>query len=378
MLRYSIIFMLLWVFAGCNGGPEISKEEKEKRRFVAKERRKAEEYVQARKFDEAYDALKGILDNYPNYHLTYKYLAEVAIAKYRLEQRRDKPDESTYLYALENIKKYFNKLGPKDGEARAEALVMAGNILHDTFAYIPVKMYKEALDQAQALEEKIKGEGTESASYFRGCMALYQFNLIKAKRLFQGAGSLAAGELLSKIRKLEKNRPTSNYGKRLVFRKKMTKGDAAAFYYHEMKNRKLNSRVPLKYIPGDDVPDINSYWAREEILFCLEKGLIDLGGGNRFWPKSQMNRIRMALLVTNTLIIANNDRSIKAKHRSNDNPFKDSLKDFGEDQLIYAVVSWKEGYMNVGQDKKFFPQYPVSGIEFITILNKLKKKVEKK
>lgn len=382
-----LMLHLAFFLVGCNGTPEITPEERQKQQFLQNQYQLSESALDKKDFAKAIEILKKASKRYPKEAMPYKKIAETARKQYQMKESQNEIESTPYLTALEQSQEYYKSLDTKKNEKGVkEALVFLGKILEEAFASMPIKKYQEALNIAFDMANLLENSPLKEAKYYLGNYYLYSYRLRKAAQYLKASSMIEANDSLNLIETLQKGEPESEVGKKLVFRKVLRRGDGAALFFHEMKDYELKeeNRIPGgKYTPGMQVRDIQKFWARTEVEYCLRLGVMRLLGAQVFQPFIPLERIEATIMITNSLMVGKGDLRMLEKFRAKPNPFKDTVSDFGTDEfdetnVPYAICAMEQGYFAVGNDKKFYPRMGLKGIECMEILDKLKKELKKK
>ncbi len=391
MARYTILlflFLVCWHF-GCPSGPDISEAELKKRKDIQQALKQSEEAFENGDFQKAVDILNKISKQYPQSPKPYQKLANISLEQIHKLEKKNILDSAPYLSAIQGGVEYFKRLNPKKENEKEikkakKSLIWLTNILKTVFSGIPIQKFDEALRNAEDLVPLVENQKWKEAKLFLGYFYLYKFRLDKAKEYLQQAAMIEANDGLKMIVKLKQVEPESSAGKKLVFRKVLRRGDAAAFFAFEMKKYKLKeeNRIPGRYTEGMTIQDIQDYWAKNEIEYCLKMGVMRLLGSKTFQPSIPLQRIEAAILAINVLRIHKGDFRLIERYKAKTKleTFEDKEEDFGTDEFDesnepYAFGAVQEGFFQIGKDKKFYPTMSLSGLEFMEILHKLKKKI---
>lgn len=391
MKRSFSFFLAGWIFwmgsflvlGGCSSAQKKSPEEVAKKKFLAQKEREALAYLKEKKYKEAAKVYKEIVQKYPKEVSAYWEIGDIFRRAY-LEKLKKRQVEQEYFYkAMEYIRRYYREVSSSEGKAKA--LVRLAEIYQDTFSHFPFRVqengilrspYREAIQEA----EKLLPEGkTPQERYYLGTLFTYKYAFRRAREYFQGLSLPGVKKMLALIERISKVPPESSEGQVLVFKKKLTRAEAAAFYYFEILSRyKLGGTFVGEdgYVGEGEIVDLAGHWAKKQIKRVLEKGILPMMDAikNTFEPELPLTRRELAYIVTATLTIHNPDRDYSQEYRSVPAPFTDirSFPKSKESYISYAVCAVKEGYMAL-RGKRFDSEGEVSGVEFMEVMHRFKK-----
>lgn len=255
--------------------------------------------------------------------------------------------------------------------------------------------YKIALefDQAQQMFDKVIEQKTEHVSDAREQI-----------------------DILEKIKSLKPESPT---GKMIALKERMTRADVAALLMDELGVKRIYLKQPEEIVKPDLTPkeikqdkmtssdisetskgapregsetqrismtsrakanDIGNHLFRKEIEEILEIGVPGLQNDARgnFNPDEVISRGELAVILEDVLIKMTGEKDLAAVYVSSKSLFPDVPSEMPYFKSIIAVTSQEIMEAKNIQTKEFAPLKPVSGLEALGIMNKLKKKFKLK
>ncbi len=221
-------------------------------------------------------------------------------------------------------------------------------------------------------------------------------------------------DFLEKVKSLK---PQSPAGKRIVLKEQISRADVAALLVQELGIKEIypKSSEPLKQdvtisekkpeksastdvldqkndqkdiSPVRDalfpskamVNDIANHFFRKEIVEILEIGVIGLQSDSRgnFKPDEAVSRGELAVILEDILTKITGEKDLAAVYVSSKSLFPDVPSDMPYFKSIIAVSSQDIMEAKNLQTKEFAPLKPITGLEALLIINKLKKKLKMK
>lgn len=257
------------------------------------------------------------------------------------------------------------------------------------------------------------------AYYFMGLAYKQGLDFVRAEQLFSKVLSFKTEHMadalteLNFLKRIQKVKPVSEAGKRVALSDQMTRADAAALFIEELKIRdhykKLSGSVSgsvqdgkpdgsierkdtasiapeekmaEKAITGSAHPvkvmakDIANHLWKTQIEAILETGVKGLDNDPRgnFNPKEILSRAEYAIMMEDIFIKLSAGKDVAAKPVSAKSLFPDVPAEMPYSQAIRFVAS--QGLMEAHNLKtgEFSPLKPLSGIEALMTIQKLKEK----
>lgn len=127
---------------------------------------------------------------------------------------------------------------------------------------------------------------------------------------------------------------------------------------------------------GSMPADVSGHPLKRDIVLVQGMGLRGLSArpDGRFYPDKDMTRADMALALEDLLMIAENDTALARKFIGSDSPFADVSQNSYAFNAILLTVS--RGLMEPPKSKHFYPEKPVSGMDALRSIQKVRGKLE--
>jgi tetratricopeptide (TPR) repeat protein len=178
------------------------------------------------------------------------------------------------------------------------------------------------------------------------------------------------------IRNVMKAKPATVAGKRVAIKESITRADAAALFVNELKIYDIYERAGIKLIERspERVTDIDDNPMRadiEDIMAAGVKSLEPYPDGS-FRPDDLVTRVMFAMMIEDILKKTASNKSRSPRHEGEASPFPDLKADHPSFSAVMMVTD--RGIMEAENltTGEFSPFSPVSGVEALLIIRKLK------
>ena len=304
---------------------------------------------------------------------------------------------SNFNAASENL-----ALGLKNAKDADEKLfVNVGKIRYYTLSKSDQKWLELAKNQ---FDEAVVTDPKHSPAYYFMGLAYkdaLEFNLagqMFAKVIqFKTDHMADADAQLKFIQKVQLAIPATEVGKKIALVDRITRADAAAIFIEELKIKDLYNKpmskvsdTPLKEmekVPAEAPPpapvkllakDIADHPLKTDIEGILETGVRGLENdpkGN-FNPGEVLSRGEYAMMLEDVLIKLTGEKDLAARYVNSKSLFPDVPADMPYFNAIIAVTS--RGIMEAKNTKtgEFAPLKPLTGVDALLIIRKLKKELK--
>jgi Tfp pilus assembly protein PilF len=293
-------------------------------------------------------------------------------------------------------------LGLKNAkEADEKLFVNVAKIRYHTFNKSDKKwleLAKNQFDEAVVTEPKYS-----PAYYFMGLAYKDALEFNQANQMFTQVTQLKTEHMadadaqLNFLQKVQQAMPATEAGKKIALVESLTRADAAALLIEELKIKELYkkpepkvSSTPLKEtekVPAEApfpapvkllANDIADHPLKTNIEGILETGVRGLENdpkGN-FNPREIISRGEYAIMLEDILIKLTGEKDLAARYVSSKSLFPDVPSDMPYFNAIIAVTS--RGIMEAKNSKtgEFAPLKPVTGVDALLIIRKLKKELK--
>ena len=293
-------------------------------------------------------------------------------------------------------------LGLKNAKDTDEKLfVNVGKIRYYTLSKSDKKWLELAKNQ---FDEAVVTDPKQTPAYYFMGLAYkeaLEFNLsgqMFAKVIQLKTDHMAdADAQLKFLQKVQLAMPATETGKKIALVERITRADAAAIFMEELKIKDLYNKpepkvldTPLKEtekVPIDAPPpipvkllakDITDHPLKTDIEGILEIGVRGLENdpkGN-FNPGEVLSRGEYAMMLEDILIKLTGEKDLAARYVNSKSLFPDVPADMPYFNAIIAVTS--RGIMEAKNTKtgEFLPLKPVTGVDALLIIRKLKEKLK--
>jgi Tfp pilus assembly protein PilF len=299
--------------------------------------------------------------------------------------------------ALDNL-----DLGLKNAKDADEKLfVNVGKIRYYTLSKSDQKWLELAKNQ---FDEAIVTDPKQTPAYYFMGLAYkeaLEFNL--AGQMFSQVAKLKTDHMadadaqLKFLQKVQLAMPATQAGKKIALTERITRADAAALFMEELKIKDLYKKpepkvsdTPLKEtekVPTEAPPpapvkllakDIADHPLKKDIEGILETGVRGLENdpkGN-FNPGEVLSRGEYAMMLEDILIKLTGEKNLAARYVNSKSLFPDVPADMPYFNAIISVTS--RGIMEAKNTKtgEFAPLKPVTGVDALLIIRKLKKELK--
>jgi Tfp pilus assembly protein PilF len=261
-----------------------------------------------------------------------------------------------------------------------------------------LELAKSQFDEALVTDSK-----HSPAYYFMGLAYKDALEFNQASQMFARVVQLKTDHMadadaqLKFLQKVQLAMPATEAGKKVALVERITRADAAAIFMEELKLRDLYNKPTLK---ASDVPlketekvptgvsppapvkllanDIADHPLKTDIEGILETGVRGLENdpkGN-FNPGEVLSRGEYALMLEDVLIKLTGEKDLAARYVNSKSLFPDVPADMPYFNAIIAVTS--RGIMEAKNTKtgEFAPLKPVTGVDALLIIRKLKKELK--
>jgi len=254
---------------------------------------------------------------------------------------------------------------------------------------------KDEFDAAVKMDPKYS-----AAYYFMGLAYKQAYDFNAAGRMFTKVLELKtdyvsqADREWNFIQKVQRAMPGSVTGKQIALVERITRADAAALFMEELKIDVLyKKRTPKKFDTSFKDPekagqmankvkatakDIADHPLKADIEGILEigvRGLENYPDGN-FHPGEMITRAAYAMMLEDILINVTGDNALATKFIGSTSPFPDLRADLPYFNAVMVVTS--RGIMEAKDltTGEFAPLKPVSGVDALLIIRKLKEELK--
>jgi hypothetical protein len=178
------------------------------------------------------------------------------------------------------------------------------------------------------------------------------------------------------IRNVMKVKPATVAGEKIAIKESITRADAAVLFVNEFKIAEIYDRAGITSIvrPPERVTDIDDSPAKPDIEDIMAAGVKRLGPypDGSFRPDDLVTRVVFAVMIDDILNKAAADKIQSARHEEGVSPFPDLKTDHPSFNAVMTVTD--RGIMHARNltTGEFCPLGPVSGVEALLIIRRLK------
>ena len=276
--------------------------------------------------------------------------------------------------SLENAEKYA-----KDDHENAMAQVgyMRMYMLQQEEDWLD--MMQRSFDKAVTYEENLP-----DAYYYYGMASKQAGAYTSATTAFDKVLSInktlvdKADTQLKLVQEIQRALPGTEVGKQLAAVEKVTRGDVAAIFIHELKLDRVYQREnqpTLDKLPV--VRDITGHPFQHDIETVLTSGVrgLEVYPDEQFKPGKHITRGEYAMMIEGIISAVTHDPKLSVKFIGQASPFPDLRSD--SPYFNAVMVCTTRGIMEAEDVMKgtFNPQGTVSGADALLIIRKLKEKI---
>ena len=285
-------------------------------------------------------------------------------------------------------------------DADEKLFVNVGKIRYYTLSKSDQKWLELARNQ---FDEAVVTDSKHSpAYYFMGLAYRDALEFNQAGQMFSQVTKLKTDHMadadaqLKFLQKVQLAMPATEAGKKIALAERITRADAAALFMEELKIKDLYKKLELKVSAEvkdvEKVPteapspapvnllakDIADHPLKKDIEGILETGVRGLENdpkGN-FNPGEVLSRGEYAMMLEDILIKLTGEKDLAARYVNSKSLFPDVPADMPYFNAIIAVTS--RGIMEAKNTKtgEFAPLKPVTGVDALLIIRKLKKELK--
>ncbi|MBW2638245.1 MAG: S-layer homology domain-containing protein [Deltaproteobacteria bacterium] len=221
-----------------------------------------------------------------------------------------------------------------------------------------------------------------AAHYFMGVAYKLGLEFDNAGRMFARVLDLNAEyvkeadrewKLIGNIIKVE---PTTAAGRKVAIKESITRADAAALFVNELKIDEIYEIAGIKSTvqPPERVTDIDNSPMKTDIEAIMAAGVTRLEPyqDGSFRPDDLVTRAVFAMMIEDILKKTASDKSLSPRHEGGASPFPDLKADHPSFDAVMTVTD--RGIMRAKNltTGEFSPLSPLSGVEALLIIRKLK------
>ena len=285
-------------------------------------------------------------------------------------------------------------------DADEKLFVNVGKIRYYTLSKSDQKWLELARNQ---FDEAVVTDSKHSpAYYFMGLAYRDALEFNQAGQMFSQVTKLKTDHMadadaqLKFLQKVQLAMPATEAGKKIALAERITRADAAALFMEELKIKDLYKKLELKVSAEvkdvEKVPteapspapvnllakDIADHPLKKDIEGILETGVRGLENdpkGN-FNPGEILSRGEYAMMLEDILIKLTGEKDLAARYVNSKSLFPDVPADMPYFNAIISVTS--RGIMEAKNTKtgEFAPLKPVTGVDALLIIRKLKKELK--
>lgn len=178
------------------------------------------------------------------------------------------------------------------------------------------------------------------------------------------------------IRNVMKVKPATVTGKKIAIKESITRADAAALFVNELKIAEIYDRAGIKLIvrPTERLTDIDNSPMKPDIEDIMALGVkrLEPYPDGSFRPDDLVTRAVFAMMIDDILEKTAVDKRQSARHEEGVSPFPDLRTDHPSFNAVMTVTD--RGIMHARNltTGEFSPLGPVSGVEALLFIRKLK------